>query len=91
MVGVEREGEEGNEVRREERVYSRTGSQRDRGEDRGERHSCTRHRRHTLPRKEGKKTLSGKICVVYVHVCVCVCCSVCMCVCMLNQLAKGFE
>ena len=73
MVGMEREGEEGDEVRREERVYSRTGGQRDGGEDRGQRHSCTRHRRHTFPRKEGKKILSGKICIVCVCVCVCVC------------------
>ena len=48
---MEREGEEGDEVRREERVYPRTGSQGDWGEDRGERHCRPRHRGHTLSRK----------------------------------------
>ena len=41
VVAEEREGEERDEVRREERVYPRTGGQGDGREDRRERHGCT--------------------------------------------------
>ena len=41
VVAEEREGEERDEVRREERVYPRTGGQGDGREDRRERHGRT--------------------------------------------------
>ena len=52
VVTVDSEGEERDEVRREYRVYPRTRSQGDGREDGGERDRHTRHRRHTLPKKE---------------------------------------
>lgn len=52
VVGVEGEGEAGDEVRGEERVYPRTGGQGDRGEDRGERHCRARYRCYTLTEEE---------------------------------------